>query len=62
MNIASLELCKELYELSGWDDNFLPHEVYSTPIKTIHLPVYSLGYLLRQFEQFKGDQFVHKLA
>lgn len=23
MNVASLELCKELYELSGWDDTYL---------------------------------------
>jgi len=43
MNVASLELCKELYELSGWDDldlSFQPERG--------NCPRYDLGYLLRK--------------
>ena len=32
MNVASLELCKELYELSGWDSNpgqWVWHRIYN---------------------------------
>jgi hypothetical protein len=28
MNVASLELCRELYELSGWDDTFIKYRSY----------------------------------
>lgn len=48
MNVARLELCKELYELSGWwdedDDNYYP----STSSQPKNIPAYSLGYLLRK--------------
>lgn len=57
MNVCSLELAKELYELSGWrdahahwveDDGWYieyPHPHYSNGL---YLPAYDLGYLLRK--------------
>lgn len=50
MNVASLELCKELYELSGWWwDTSTRH--YVMPAKNkgqgeVRRPAYSLGFLL----------------
>lgn len=60
MNVASLELCKELYELSGWDNTtkwrelgedtygaFPPsHEMADVGVEVC--PAYDLGYLLRK--------------
>lgn len=61
MNVASLELCKELYELSGWDDTGfywfkIPQEDdfkldWDTPyvkstIGSTAYPAYDLGFLL----------------
>jgi hypothetical protein len=48
MNVASLELCKALYELSGWagDDSF--GDMDSGKSAT---PAYDLGYLLRKLPQ-----------
>lgn len=57
MNVASLELCKELYELSGWETN--ETEYWTTSIENyVSLPTnrigskicpaYDLGYLLRK--------------
>lgn len=62
MNVASLELCKELYELSGWGDTsefyvngMLQHGIDTAfedhAIKTNYpgySPAYDLGYLLRK--------------
>ncbi|MFB9654784.1 hypothetical protein [Pseudarthrobacter oxydans] len=59
MNVASLELCKELYELSGWtgthavwhDDTTLSPLAceYEDITVAIHFtPAYDLGYLLRK--------------
>jgi len=38
MNVASLELCKELYELSGWDDTYFTymHSQWQQGGKTQH--------------------------
>ena len=57
MNVASLDLCKELYELSGWmgesryiwtlDGRSIPTERLKT-IEEIDVPAYDLGYLLRK--------------
>jgi len=59
MNVAKLELCKRLYELSGWDDtgfgyqdkgkSFTPTLVptYDDNI-AYDYPAYSAGYLLRK--------------
>jgi hypothetical protein len=33
LTTASLELCKELYELSGWDDTYLFHREFFNSIK-----------------------------
>jgi hypothetical protein len=38
MNVASLKLCKELYELSGWE---------SDAFRDGETPDYDLGYLMR---------------
>lgn len=47
MNVASLKLCKELFELSGWEeDNFSP-EWYTDENLVRIAPKYNLGYLLR---------------
>lgn len=56
MNVASLELCKELFELSGWWQNH-PYSVYdkngkariiNTRAAVGDTPAYDLGYLLRK--------------
>lgn len=65
MNTASLALCKELYELSGWVEATYEHELlngesYTTtlPVKEMehgsrntYTPAYDLGYLLRKLPQ-----------
>lgn len=51
--VASLDLCKELYELSGWEDTHFyygghPTAVYTSSSNLAEYPAYSLGYLLRK--------------
>lgn len=65
MNVANMELCKSLYELSGWDGTFqfwskgvngyLPYMVVERePIwKDDYYPAYDLGYLLRKLPHHK---------
>jgi hypothetical protein len=61
MNTASLDLCKELYELSRWDDTTYtwygsPHperDDFELGLTGVHMdcieyPAYDLGYLLRK--------------
>ncbi len=59
MNVANLELCKELYEVSGWSGsefyfNGAGQRFYLKPIRrqeplaTYETPAYDLGYLLRK--------------
>jgi hypothetical protein len=65
MNVASLDKCKELYELSRWDDT--TYTWYGSPhperddfelgptgahMDCIEYPAYDLGYLLRRLPQF----------
>ena len=47
MEVASLELSKTLWKLSGWD--YLSHQ-WLSPYDDSH-PVYDLGYLLRKLPQ-----------
>lgn len=49
MNVASLDLCKELYAVSGWDSELqdLPDHPDCDPKGPI-APAYDLGYLLRK--------------
>lgn len=63
MNVASLELCKELYELSGWDDTTLAYfqyedgsiEVYQDPkYGDFVAHAYDLGYLLKKLSPGYG--------
>jgi hypothetical protein len=44
MNTASLELCKELYELSGWDDTYLRHWVNAKSGPSVDHAVAIFGY------------------
>ena len=66
-NVASLDLCKELYEVSGWD--------YTEGLKSFYdkdgdhaygkhrfegdgeIPAYDLGFLLRKLPNQKGLRF-----
>lgn len=55
MNVASLELSKKLYELSGWDSYDLQawsdSEVVAPsniPLRKLDCPAYDCGYLLRK--------------
>lgn len=58
MNVASLELCKELYRLSGWYTTnvgtlyYTPHtgqdSVAQLGASSKSIPAYDLGYLLRR--------------
>lgn len=62
MHVANLELCKELYDLSGWDKSLLYWQIgirklgtsnirdYKTKMldTTKTIPGYNLGYLLRE--------------
>ena len=53
MNVASLELCKDLYELSGWImPNSLGHQVRNEHgVGTEWWALYDLGYLLRKLAE-----------
>jgi len=63
-NVASLELCKELYELSGWDETEKWHDGYCDEPAWFYIdnitptnkdtPAYDLGYLLRKI----GDRHI----
>lgn len=53
MMVASIELCRELYELSGWDDPHFAYEDFETLMTDWVdtddvVPAYDLGYLLRK--------------
>jgi len=64
MNVARLDLSKELYTLSGWEQALYEHELlngeyYTTtlPIKDMehgsrntYIPAYDLGYLVRKLQ------------
>lgn len=56
MNVTNIELSKELYELSGWEDGArLPwycwveaHQTYDIDNGVPKFPAYDLGFLLRK--------------
>lgn len=50
MNTASLELCKELFEISGWNEDLEWHINRKPPAAEFSriAPAYELGYLLRK--------------
>lgn len=52
MDVASLELCKELYELSGWEGSIGLR--YLTRFDDEH-GVYTLGFLLRKLPREYDD-------
>lgn len=72
MNVASLELSKQLWELSGWEDSFFyynaENDVEDAAMArlmhpTRNCPAYDLGYLLRNLPhriEFK-DFELHKV-
>ena len=49
MNVASLELSKELYELSGWEAGYMDWH-YDEYVRRVG-PKYDLGYLLRKLPE-----------
>lgn len=58
MQVASLDLCKQLFELSGWGDCAFVYEdgetiaLYGTPNQNMPItPAYDLGYLLRKLPE-----------
>lgn len=64
MNVASLELSKELYELSGWDDTSFKWEevgeygwdvAKASYLAAEDFPAYDLGFLLRKLPPFIGN-------
>lgn len=65
MHVASLELCKELFELSGWADTEhcyyangglvngdIVHQRSMVIDKPDNVPAYDLGYLLRRLPRY----------
>jgi hypothetical protein len=70
MHTASLELCKELYRLSGWNETdyfyqfveysdsssgyTLTNPILEAPLHAEAYPAYDLGYLLRKFPSKGG--------
>jgi hypothetical protein len=65
MHVASLELCQELYELSGWRDTYFywqnDNQVYTNLTnevternKRFECYAYDLGYLLRRLQKEYG--------
>lgn len=69
MNVASLERCRELYELSGWEETdsaYWPQFIDGTKVRLVdwnypasgnqdRIPAYSLGYLLRKLPPMLDD-------
>lgn len=53
MNVASLELCKELHELSGWTQ---PGMYAVDQDSNEHAHRYDLGYLLRRLPSSKTER------
>jgi hypothetical protein len=58
MHAASLELCRELYELSGWGGGQVYDGVYAAHPdvkregdRRPFIPAYDLGYLLRKLQE-----------
>lgn len=69
MNTASLELCKELYELSGWEPEYWKrnvvgvHDYLYAKMKVENSdPAYDLGYLLRKLPKRFANKDGHYLA
>jgi len=58
MNTASLELSKELYEVSGWDNGWYSYwgrgVVARDSTEQRICPAYDLGYLIRKFKGYGG--------
>lgn len=65
MNTASLELCKELYKVSGWkadywyDWNHGEPTVEDMKLSEFNIPAYDLGYLLRKLPRFIEEETMH---
>jgi hypothetical protein len=62
-NVASLELCKELYELSGWRGSpqvlsYHSHFLLANEREGTGIPAYDLGYLLRKLPN-DDYEFLH---
>lgn len=72
MNVASLDLCRELYELSGWKD--ISYVYWSNGARGLvdsqrlvfekldNTPAYDLGYLLRKLQENDNNCLVGWIA
>lgn len=58
MNVASLDNCKRLYELSGWDTGQSWNIILGLKPKT-YVPGYHAGYLLRKLTEVKTGLTVY---
>lgn len=57
MNVALLELCRELYELSGWGDGSDMNKLkWLDYYDDWSVPAYDLGYLLRKLPSYIEQQ------
>lgn len=60
-NVANLELCKELYAVSGWEADYWYDWNHGSPtvedmkLSESNIPAYDLGYLLRKLPKWLGD-------
>lgn len=58
MQVASLELCKELYELSGWECDYWYDWNHGEPtvedmrLSEFNIPAYDSGFLLRKLPAY----------
>lgn len=57
MSVASLELSKELYGLSGWHLPDEPWFAWTDELDSFVAPKYTLGYLLRKLPKEFDDYF-----
>lgn len=60
MHVANLELCKELYVVSGWSDPHAPS--HYTDDRDFVCSMYTLGYLLRKLPRVLDTSFKGRIS
>lgn len=67
-DVAGLKLCRELYDLSGWNDTFFRWADHGKDSffgvfvdDGLHPPAYDLGYLLRKLPPYISKDIVEDL-
>lgn len=65
MNVVSLELSKELYELSGWKDTDFKVSAFTERVSPMappfygsEIPAYDLGYLLQRLPRMNEEYWL----